>query len=100
MADPVIHAPVRLQIMTYLAVEEKAGFTQLKKITGTTQGNLSAHLAKLEHAGYVRIRKSFRNRRPYTQVAITPKGRRALEEYIQWMRRVLNEWDAREQKAP
>ena len=47
-----------------------------------TEGNLSAHLKKLEEAGYVAIAKSFVNRRPNTRARITDPGRDALIDYI------------------
>ncbi len=91
--DPVIHAPLRLQIMTYLLETEKAGFNELKTLTRATQGNLSAHIARLEKSGYVTVRKSFKGRRPYTEIAITRRGIKALEQHFEWLRHTLDQWD-------
>ena len=54
--DNIIHQPVRLQIMSALvALEtgEQVDFVHLRKILDLTDGNLGAHLTKLENAGYV-----------------------------------------------
>jgi DNA-binding MarR family transcriptional regulator len=80
--DEVIHGRLRLGVMAYLADAEVAGFNQLKSLLQATQGNLSAHLRKLEDAGYVAIEKSFLGRKPLTQVRITAAGRAAFKDYL------------------
>ncbi len=52
---------------------------------GLTRGNLSSHLSKLEAAGYLTVRKAFRDRMPVTSYRISPEGRRALEAYRRCM---------------
>ncbi|MGH8129033.1 MAG: transcriptional regulator, partial [Gammaproteobacteria bacterium] len=51
--DAVIHSRIRLAVMATLASVENAEFTFLREQTGTTDGNLSTHLRKLEDAGYI-----------------------------------------------
>ena len=80
--DPVIHAPVRLSIMTILISVKEANFTYLKEATGTTDGNLSAHLSKLENARYLKTVKRFVGKKPKTTCSITAAGRSAYEKYI------------------
>ena len=84
--DRVIHEPVRLMIMTMLYALEEADFLYLQRECGLTQGNLSSHLARLEEAGYVQIRKTFKGKYPLTICSFTAKGRRAFQEYAQKMR--------------
>lgn len=79
--DPVLHAPARLLIATHLYVVAAADAVFLQSMTGLTWGNLSAHLQKLEEAGYVTIEKSFRGRKPRTVIALTESGRTALRAY-------------------
>jgi DNA-binding MarR family transcriptional regulator len=81
--DEVIHGRMRLGIMVYLADAETADFTELKTVLEATQGNLSIHLKKLEEAGYVAISKSFKDNKPLTRAAITPKGRAAFGAYLE-----------------
>jgi DNA-binding PadR family transcriptional regulator len=46
-----------------------------------TPGNLSAHLSKLEEAGYVEVTKEFIERKPHTALALTKAGRAAFKDY-------------------
>ena len=57
--DKLIHEPARLLIMSHLYVVESADFLFLMRQTDLTFGNLSSHLAKLEKAKYVSIKKEF-----------------------------------------
>ena len=83
--DNIIHQPARLQIMaSLLALDpgEQVDFVYLRKILNLTDGNIGAHLAKLENAGYVKMEKTFITRKPRTFINVTGKGRDAFEEHI------------------
>jgi len=88
--DPVIHAPARLAIMTYLYVVDSADYIFLMRLTGLTWGNLATHLARLEEAGYVRIEKEFRNRKPASMVSLTEAGRAAFHAYKGELKLILD----------
>ena len=79
--DKTIHEPARLMIMAHLFVVESADFLFLQRQTRMTPGNLSAHISKLEDAGYVEITKEFIERKPHTALALTQKGRDAFKQY-------------------
>ena len=79
--DRLIHEPARLMIMAQLYVVQNADFLFLQRQTQMTPGNLSAHLSKLEDAGYVEITKEFIERKPHTALALTKKGRDAFKQY-------------------
>jgi len=83
--DDVIHGRIRLGVVAYLSAVESALFSELRDKVGATDGNLSAHLRKLEDAGYVRADKSFVNRKPQTRLALTATGRRAWREWLDRM---------------
>jgi len=68
-------------IMAQLYVVQSADFLFLQRQTQMTPGNLSAHLSKLEDAGYVEIIKEFLDRKPHTALALTKKGRDAFKQY-------------------
>ena len=80
--DPIIHAPVRLAILSALLPVEEIAFVELRSRLGTTDGNLSAHVGKLEAAGYVEVRKQFAERKPLTTYRLTEVGRRAFMAYL------------------
>jgi DNA-binding MarR family transcriptional regulator len=80
--DPVIHSQVRLAVLSILISVKQADFNYLKQETGTTDGNLSTHLAKLEEAGYIKLKKSFQGKKPLTTCSLTEKARSAFARYL------------------
>jgi DNA-binding MarR family transcriptional regulator len=89
--DRLVHEPARLMLMAVLYVIDSADFTFLMNQTGMTWGNLSAHMSKLEEAGYIEVEKSFKGKRPNTMLRLTPQGRAAFQVYRQKMRQVLDD---------
>jgi DNA-binding transcriptional ArsR family regulator len=81
--DRLIHEPARLLIVTILAAVASADFLFLQRETGLTKGNLSAHLTRLEEAGYVKIEKTFKGKLPLTVCKLTAAGKKALAQYRQ-----------------
>jgi len=91
--DNIIHQPIRLQIMSSLIAldtTEEVEFTYLRRILSLTDGNLGAHLAKLEKARYIKIHKAFIARKPRTFVSVTGEGRDAFEEHIAALKEIIN----------
>ena len=85
----VIHEPMRLGIISALAVNERLTFNHLKRLLQTTDGNLSVHARKLEDAGYVTCTKGFEGRVPRTEYRLTSAGRRALARYLDHMEALI-----------
>ncbi|MDP9071632.1 MAG: transcriptional regulator [Actinomycetota bacterium] len=77
--DDVVHQRVRLGILAVLAEADRADFGYLRDALGLTDGNLSRHLAVLEEAGHVQIRKVFEGKKPRTWAQATRSGKAALE---------------------
>lgn len=88
--DPLIHSRIRLSILAILASVGDAEFTYLRDQVRTTDGNLGAHLRKLEDAGYVRVSKSFVGRRPITRYRTTEPGRAAFRNYVSRLEWILH----------
>jgi DNA-binding transcriptional ArsR family regulator len=80
--DPLLHSQVRLAIMSILIGVRTAEFSYLLENINTTKGNLSFQLSKLNEAGYIRIKKSFRGNYPLTTCEITEQGITAYETYV------------------
>ena len=87
--DRIIHEPARLLLLAHLIGPESADFLYLLRQTGLTKGNLSAHLRKLEEAGYVSVEKTFVERLPLTVIRLTVAGRKAVGAYRAQMLDVL-----------
>lgn len=83
--------------MAYLVATEQADFSALKDVLSVTDGTLSVHLRKLEEAGYVKILKSFRGRRPLTQAKLTLSGRKAFQKYLDVLAELM---ELRQYKKP
>ena len=89
--DRIIHEPGRLMLMALLYVVESADFTFIMSQTGQTWGNVSAHMSRLEQAGYIEVEKAFKGRRPNTMLRLTPAGRAAFQKYRREMKQVLDD---------
>ena len=89
--DRLVHEPARLAIMALLYVVDSADFTFMVNQTGLSWGNLSAHMSKLEEAGYLDVEKSFKGRRPNTNLRLTTAGRNAFDEYRRRLKQVLDD---------
>ncbi|MFN2149947.1 MAG: winged helix-turn-helix domain-containing protein [Anaerolineales bacterium] len=83
--NEIIHQTVRLRIMAALVTLEpndEVDFTYLRDLLEVTDGNLGAHLRKLEEAGYIAINKTFVERKPRSFISATAEGRRVFQEHI------------------
>jgi len=80
---------MRLGIVSALAVNRTLTFNDLKKLLGTTDGNLSVHARKLEEAGYIACTKYFDGRLPKTEYRLSAQGRAALERYLDHMEALI-----------
>ena len=89
--NPLIHAPVRLAVLTVLSQVIEANFTYLKDIIDTTDGNLSTHLIKLEKADLITITKGYSGKIPQTTCTITENGKNAYRNYLQSLQSYLEQ---------
>ncbi len=92
--DTLIHQPVRLRIVASLSTLSEDGsveFTFLRDLHDLTDGNLGAHLRKLEEAGYVSFEKTFVDRKPRTFIALTRKGKKAFREHVKALEQILKD---------
>ena len=80
--DPILHAPLRLAVMSLLLSVKEAEFTFIKEKTSSTAGNLSVQITKLKEADYIEVTKQFKNNYPLTICKITTKGVDAFEHYV------------------
>jgi DNA-binding MarR family transcriptional regulator len=81
----------RLGICVLLARNDALSFSRLKELVEETDGNLGAHLRKLEDEGFLSVRKEFRARKPVTWYTLTEHGRRCLNEHISALEMLLGE---------
>jgi DNA-binding MarR family transcriptional regulator len=90
--NEIIHQPVRLRILAALVTlhdGNEVDFTYLRELLQVTDGNLGAHLRKLEEAGFISLNKTFVERKPRTYIAATADGRRAFQEHVAALESIL-----------
>ena len=90
--NEIIHQPIRLRIVSALATldaEERVDFTHLKTLLKLSDGNLGAHLLKLEEAGYLTQEKTFVARKPRTYLQLTVAGRAAFRAHVAELKKIL-----------
>lgn len=92
--DRLVHEPARLLILAVLVNAKEVEFGFLEQVSGLSKGNLSSHMGKLEAGGLIEVKKSFRGKRPLTELRITAAGRKALADYRQGLAMVVQELPA------
>lgn len=80
--NPLFLNQLRLGIVSLLAGIDSADFKWLQGQTEATSGNLSIQIKKLTEAGYLDVKKTFKNNYPLTSVSLTSKGHEALTDYV------------------
>ena len=88
--DPILHSQLRLSIVSILMSVNEANFSYIKEKTQATSGNLSIQIKKLQEAGYISVKKSFKNNYPNTSLSITKKGMQAFERYVNDLKNYIN----------
>jgi DNA-binding MarR family transcriptional regulator len=90
--NETIHQTVRLRIMAALVTlgsGEEVDFSYLRDLLQVTDGNLGAHLRKLEEAGYMAVNKLFVERKPHTYIAATLEGRKVFADHVAALQTIL-----------
>ena len=87
--DPLVHSRIRLSVLAILVSVDDAEFTYLREQVKATDGNLGAHLRRLEEAGYLRVIKSFVSRKPVSRYRITRAGKQAFRSYVDNLEQIL-----------
>ena len=80
---------IRLGIMSILMVNDWMTFKDLKNTLQVTDGNLASHAKALDKVGYIQFRKEFVGRKPQTSYAVTVEGRKAFNDHLDALERLL-----------
>lgn len=80
---------IRLGIMSVLMVNDHMDFTGLRDLLEVTDGNLASHLKALEKEAYIAVEKRFVNRKPNTRYTATESGKKAFQNHINALERLL-----------
>lgn len=78
--------------MSALVVNDFMDFNALKDLLdplNITDGNLASHIKHLESTKYIEVEKSFIGRKPNTKYRVTAEGRRAFEQHLEALEKIL-----------
>lgn len=81
---------IRVGIMSALIMNEEISFKDLKDFLDLTDGNLASHLKNLEENDYINVHKGFIGRKTNTTYSITPLGKRAFQEHLAYLEKLIN----------
>ena len=81
---------IRLGITSILMVNENADFSTLKELLGATDGNLASHAKALESENYITVEKQFIGRKPNTKYIATKEGKKAFQEHIEALEKLIS----------
>lgn len=87
--DPVLHQPIRMQIIAYLIASGACDYTTLKNKFDLTDGHMTTHMRELLEHKYVTVEKKFINNKPRTTYYIAPEGQQAFSAYITTLKSIL-----------
>ena len=76
--------------MSVLAVNVELDFNSLKEYLDVTDGNLATHLKTLEKEKFIRVEKSFIDRKPNTRYSMTSEGKQAFDEHLKVLESIIN----------
>lgn len=76
--------------MSALAVNDYLDFNALKELLEVTDGNLASHLKALEKEKFLGVEKSFVDRKPNTKYFMTGQGKRAFDEHLKALERLIS----------
>jgi DNA-binding MarR family transcriptional regulator len=80
---------VRLGVMSILMINDWVDFSSLKENLDVTDGNLASHIKALEGEGYIEVKKQFIKNKPNTSYRATLEGRRAFEDHLSALQKLI-----------
>lgn len=89
--DPVFHQPARFRIMVLLHRNRQAAAVWIMRNLRLSDGNLRSHADKLARAGHVEQGRVLTRDGFQVRYRITPRGDSAFRQYLQALRRTLDE---------
>lgn len=91
MFNPVLHNPIRTNIVALLSKSDEVSFKEIKEALHLTDGNLNSHLKALDKAEYIETKKFFEGKKPKTVYLLNKSGKEAFMEYLNTLQSFLNE---------
>ncbi|MCA1188695.1 MULTISPECIES: transcriptional regulator [unclassified Saccharopolyspora] len=83
--QPLFETGPRLALCALLQGAEWVDFATARDMLGVSDSVLSKHSRALEEAGHLEVRKGSVGRRPRTWFRLTPEGRTAISNHLNWL---------------
>ncbi len=80
--DNIFNSKFRLAIIALLSGGDEIEFSYFRNELDISDGNLSSHMDKLEKAGFIIIKKSFKGKKPKTSYRISDLGLKHYKLYL------------------
>ncbi len=74
-------------------VNDWVEFSTMKEMLDITDGNLASHVAALEKAEYIEVKKQFIGKKPNTTYAVTRAGKKAFNDHLNALELLLKNRD-------
>ncbi|MBK6527442.1 MAG: transcriptional regulator [Crocinitomicaceae bacterium] len=84
---------VRLGIMSMLMVNDWMDYNEIKEKLNLTDGNLASHITGLEKLNFIEVRKRFVGKKTNTSYKVTRTGKKAFQEHINALEKLLRNMD-------
>ena len=82
---------IRLAIMSALMVNDSIDFNSLKEMMDITDGNLASHISALEKNNYIKVKKRFIGKKPFTSYSASEKGRKKFSEHLDALEKLIKQ---------
>ena len=82
---------IRLAIMSALMVNDSIDFNSLKEMMDITDGNLASHISTLEKNNYIKVKKRFIGKKPFTSYSASEKGRKKFSEHLDALEKLIKQ---------
>ena len=87
--NKIFDSRIRLGVMSILIVNDSISFNELKQMLELTDGNLASHLNTLEQAQYLKVQKSFIDKKTNTTYIITDLGKQAFKAHLEALEKMI-----------
>ena len=77
--------------MSALMVNDSIDFNSLKEMMDITDGNLASHISALEKNNYIKVKKRFIGKKPFTSYSASEKGRNKFSEHLDALEKLIKQ---------
>ena len=77
--------------MSALMVNDSIDFNSLKEMMDITDGNLASHISALEKNNYIKVKKRFIGKKPFTSYSASEKGRKKFSEHLDALEKLIKQ---------